>query len=159
MAAPRARRVEVPRAIQVDEEFAEPNYASAFELPTPDAHSLTPEQWARATWEGAPVILRWLLTMGWAFVLGLRLGPRPSQKHVLGWLISDSGPDSMTLESRSRHLASQNIVVVNNSKVVWVTYVRFNRRLAGPLWAMAAPVHHRAIPCLLKRASRSATRG
>ncbi len=135
------------------------DYASAFELPTPDAQSLTPEQWARATFEGAPVLLRWLLVMGWTLVLGLRLGPRPSAGHVLGWLISDSGSDSITLESRSRLVATRNIVVVNDSNVVWVTFVRFNRRIARPVWAVAAPIHHMAIPYLLKRASRSCARG
>jgi len=93
--------------------------------------------------------------MGWTLVLGLGLGPRPSPKYVSGWLISDSGANAITLESRSRHLTSQNIVVVNNSNVVWVTFVRFNRRIASPLWALAAPVHHKAIPYLLKRASQS----
>jgi hypothetical protein len=159
MTTPRARRVEVPQAVQADGVFAESNYAWAFELPAPDARSLTPEQWARATFEGAPVLLRWFLAMGWTLVLGLRLGPRPSPRHVLGWLISDSGADSVTLESHSPLIVTSNIVVVSNSNVVWVTFVRFNRRIARPVWAVAAPIHHMMVPYLLKRASRSRAGG
>ncbi|MGW7561539.1 DUF2867 domain-containing protein [Streptomyces sp. NPDC054757] len=139
------------------DEFATADYASAFELPSRHARSRTPEQWARATFEGAPATVRWALLRGWTLVLGLRMGPRPSPDHVLGWPVSESGPGSVTLEARSPLVATRNVVVVNGSGVVWVTFVRYHRRLSRLVWAAAAPVHHLAVPYLLGRAERTRT--
>src|ERR1700722_6642574 len=152
MASLGARRVEVPVAIQSRHDRAASEYASAFELPIGARKFLTPEQWARATFEGAPASLRVLLVTGWKYGLGLRLGARTSPDHVLGWLISSSGPDSITLEARSRLMVAQNIVAVNDSTVVLVTLVQFNRRAGRALWAVATPVHIKVIPYLLQRA-------
>ncbi|MFC1410088.1 hypothetical protein ACEZCY_12535 [Streptacidiphilus sp. N1-12] len=104
--APRARRIEVPGEIPGGG-LPDADYASAFELTTPDARALTPAQWARGAFEGAPAPLRPVLLLGWTLVLGLRLGPRPSPDHVLGWPIRDAGPDSVTLEADSRLLAAR----------------------------------------------------
>ncbi|MEU4997061.1 DUF2867 domain-containing protein [Streptomyces sp. NPDC086554] len=158
MSTPRARRVEVPQSLRSSEIFKDSNYASAFELATPDARSRTPEQWGRTTFEGAPALLQRVLRLGWTLVLGLRMGGRSEPGHVLGWLISDSGSESMTLESHSGLVATYNVVEVTDASVVWATSVRFNRRFSRVIWGMAAPVHHLAVPYLLKRASRSAAR-
>jgi Protein of unknown function (DUF2867) len=155
MAPRRVRRVEIPAAIESGDVLAEPDYSVAFELEIADADAMTPEQWARATWEGAPGLLRPLLVMGWALVLGLRLGPRPSPEHVLGWRIATSDSNSIVLQSDSPLIAASNIVLVNDSDVVWVTVVRFERRMARLVWAMATPIHLITIPYLLKRASLS----
>lgn len=152
MASLGARRVEVPVAIQSRHIRAPSEYASAFELPIGARKFLTPEQWARATFEGAPASLRVLLVTAWKYGLGLRLGARASPDHVLGWLISSSGPDSITLEARSRLMVAQNIVAVNDATVVLVTLVQFNRRAGRALWAVATPVHIKVIPSLLQRA-------
>ncbi|MFF7725203.1 DUF2867 domain-containing protein [Streptomyces sp. NPDC008001] len=159
MTTSRVRRVSVPHDVPGVGEFAAPGYASAFELTAPGAPSLTPEQWARAVFEGAPAPLRRLLVAGWSGVLGLGLGPRPSPGHVLGWLVSDSGAGSVTLDARSRLMAARNVVVTDGTRVVWTTLVRFERRTGGVLWGAAAPVHHAMVPRLLTRAARSAARG
>ena len=54
-------------------------YASAFELPIGERKFLTPEQWARATFEGAPALLRVFLTTrgSTASGCGSAHGPRP----------------------------------------------------------------------------------
>lgn len=152
MASPAARRVEVPVGVRSRDERPQSDYASAFELPLGDRKFLTPEQWARATFEGAPALLKALLTVGWKYGLGLRLGPLTSPNHVQGWLIASSGPDSITLEARSRLIVAQNIVVVSESAVVLVTFVHFTRRAGRVGWAVAAPIHTRVIPFLLRRA-------
>ncbi|WP_405783438.1 DUF2867 domain-containing protein [Streptomyces sp. NBC_00859] len=157
MTTPRVRRVDVPEAARTSGDFAAADYASAFGLPMPRAGSRTPEQWARATFEDAPAAVRWFLLRGWTLVLGLRMGPRPSPGHVLGWLVSQSGPGSVTLEARSSLVVTRNIVVVDGSGVVWITFVRYNRRLSRLVWAVAAPVHHLAVPRLLGRAARTRT--
>ena len=92
------------------------------------------------------------LTTAWRYGLGLALGARASPDHVLGWPISSSGSDSITLEARSRLMVAQNIVIVSDSTVVLVTLVQFNGRTGRALWAVATPVHVRVIPYLLQRA-------
>lgn len=154
MTTARVRRVEVPQVVPGGEDLTDSDYVSAFELTAPRARARTPEEWARATFEGAPAPLRWLLVGGWTLVLGLRLGPRTSPAHVLGWPVPDSGPDSITLAAASRLLAAHNVVVVDEARVVWVTSVRFHGRVGRAVWAVAAPVHHLAVPFLLGRANR-----
>ncbi|GHG72492.1 DUF2867 domain-containing protein [Streptomyces griseocarneus] len=146
------RRAEVPRETRTGKDFSKPHYASAFELPAPGAAtSMTPEQWARAVFEGAPPPLRRVLSFGWRRALGLRMAPT-SPQCVLGWHVAESGPRSVVLEARSPLMATRNTVLVREASVVWVTLVRFHRPLARPVWAVAAPVHHTVVPWLLKRA-------
>jgi hypothetical protein len=152
MASLGARRVEVPAGIQGRQGAPRADYASAFELPIGAKRFLTPEQWARGTFGNAPSLLRLFLTVAWKYGLGLGLGARTSPDHVQGWLIADSGPDSITLEARSRLMIAQNIVAVTDSVVVLVTLVQFNRRAGRVLWAVATPVHVKVIPYLLGRA-------
>jgi hypothetical protein len=152
MASPGARRVEVPVGIQGRQGAPRSDYSSAFELPIGAKRFLTPEQWARATFEKGPAVLRLFLAVAWKYGLGLGLGARTSPDHVQGWLISSSGSGSITLEARSRLMVAQNIVAVNESTVVLVTVVQFNRRAGRALWAVATPVHVRVIPYLLQRA-------
>jgi hypothetical protein len=152
--AARVRRVEVPQGVAAIDAVAEPGYSKAWELPSPGAHALTPEQWVRTTWEDASGFLRWFLPIGWAGILRLRLGPRPSPDHILGWLISASDSGSITVEARSRLLTAYNIVVVNESCIVWVTLVRSDKRIAGPVWAVIEPTHRLLLSYALKRAGR-----
>jgi hypothetical protein len=129
-------------------------YASAFELSIGARRFLTPEQWARATFEGAPAFVRVFLTVSWQYGLGLRLGARASPDHVLGWLISTSGSESITLKARSRLMVAENIVTVREATVDLVTLVQFTGRPGRVLWALATPLHNRMIPYLLGRAGR-----
>ncbi|MFI6984415.1 hypothetical protein ACIBSV_38300 [Embleya sp. NPDC050154] len=77
--------------------------------------------------EGAPLALRGVLLTGWTAVLRLRLGPRPSPKHILGWPIAAADADSITVTARSRLITAHNIVLVRDVSVVWTTVVRFER--------------------------------
>jgi hypothetical protein len=88
----------------------------------------------------------------------LKLGPRPSDDHVLGWAVAEGDlvPGSTALLAESRFLRAHNIVMVGPTTVTWVTLVHFSHRLARPLWALARPVHHLTIRSLLTRAARAA---
>lgn len=154
MTTPRARRTSVPDSAHATGKVADPHYASAFELPTGAATSRSPEQWLRATFETAPTPVSLFVRAGWRFVLGLRLAPMSSSEHVLGWTVTDTDTRSAAIQAHSRLLGSQNTVVVGDGKVAWVTFVRFTRPLARMVWAAAAPIHHRTIPYLLRRAAR-----
>ncbi|WP_041823585.1 hypothetical protein [Streptantibioticus cattleyicolor] len=144
----------VPRARRVAVNPAGAHDASAFALPAAALPSLTPEEWARATFEGAPGPLRQVLRAGWTAGLGLRLGPGSSPRHVLGWPITGSGADAVTLEARSPLLTARNVVTVEGSRLVWATFVWFEKPAGRAVWSAAAPVHHRTVPYLLARAAR-----
>ena len=158
----KARRTAVPKTVMDSKEFAGSHYSSAFELPAPEARSRTPEQWGRAAFEGAPAVLRAFLVFGWTGVLRLRMGPRPSAEHVLGWHMSGPVPDagtdteSLVMEAHSGALATYNVVVVTDTGVLWATAVHFKRPVGRVLWRMAQPIHHLSIPRLLRRAGRAA---
>ncbi len=130
------------------------HYASAFAASAIDLPSRTPEHWARAAFEDAPPALQWLLRAGWLGVLGLRLGPRSSAKHVLGWPVAESEPSAIVMEAHSPLLIARNVVSVDDSGLIWSTYVRFESRVGRAVWAAIAPVHHWIIPLLLRRAIR-----
>jgi hypothetical protein len=141
MASSGARRVEVPGEF-VPPDHSRSAYASAFEVPIGARKFLTPEQWARATFEGAPAALKAFLSTAW----------RTSPDHVSGWLIASSGPGSITLEARSPLMVAQNVVAVRDSTVVLATLVQFSGRAGRVQWAVATPIHNRVIPYLLGRA-------
>ncbi|WP_171171682.1 DUF2867 domain-containing protein [Streptomyces sp. I05A-00742] len=155
MTVPRARRVEVPQSLRKTEEFTGPHYASAYAIPVGDARSRTPEEWARSAIEEAPAALRFFLRFGWAKVLGLRMGPRSgSAEHVLGWRITGSAPDSLTMDGHSGLFSAYNVVLTQDSTLMWATAQHFKGRGAGLLWGLARPVHQIAVPYLLRRSCK-----
>jgi len=119
-----------------------------------DGDARTAEQWARATFEDAPRALRAFIVAGWTAGLGLRLGPRPSPDHVLGWRIVTAAPDLITLSVQAALLGTAHIVLqLDSSRVVLASSVLYEKRGARPIWSAVQPVHHRIVPYLLGRAA------
>jgi hypothetical protein len=146
--------VEVPEAIRSREDLAGADRTITYELAAGDAQSMSAEQWARATWEGAPTIVRWFLTLGWRLILGLRLAPGRSPTHVLGWQMLDDRPDTVTLQARSALITGHNVVIVRESTVLWTTLVRYERPIARPIWRLLEPVHRIVLPYTLTHAGK-----
>ena len=115
---------------------------------------MSAEQWARATWEGAPAIVRWFLTLGWRFILGLRLAPERSPTNVLGWRIVDNHPDTTTLHARSALITAHNVVTVGETTVLWTTLVRYEHPIARPIWRLVELVHRIVLPYTLTHARK-----
>jgi hypothetical protein len=154
----KARRIEVPHEGAASELPSHGyDYASAFEIPAPQASSRSPEQWARSVFEDAPRPLRVLVRAGWRFPL-LFDAAKPGPGQVLGARITSTGPTWLVLEQRSPLMLANNIVSVEQGRIVWVTVVRYRRRIARPLWAVSAVIHHRVLPYLLARAARTPPR-
>lgn len=130
------------------------HFASAFVLPLAGLPRRTAEEWARGTFEDTPAPLRTLLRAGWSVVLGLRLGPRASRRHVIGWRTVESGPDRIAVEAHAPSLTARNVVTVDDARLVWATYVNFEGPTGRVRWSLAAPVHHLVVPLLLGRAVR-----
>lgn len=152
MATIRVRRIEVTDDIKAVDTLAQPDYGSAFELSVPGATVRSPEQWARAIFEGAPRAIRWFLQVGWVLALGVRLGPRSSPEYVLGCRITHTDPGVIILELQSRLLAAHDLILVQDSRVQFATFVRYKKPLARALWSVAGLIHHRMVPYLLKHA-------
>ena len=117
------------------------------------------QQWARAVFEDAPPLLRWVVLFGWRFFLGLRLQPLDATDQILGWKLEPgaAGTDAVTLAADSPLLRAENIVAADDTVVLWVTVVHFENRAGRLLWTVASALHHLVIPYLLGRAARFRT--
>lgn len=133
--------------------LARPDYEFSVEEPVRGA-ARSAEQWARAVFEDAPLVLRWIIRVAWQAFLGARLGPRSSPEHVLGMPILRDEPGLLVLDLPSALIGAHNVVDVGESRVRWVTLVRYERPLARVIWPVAAVIHQRVLPYLLRRASR-----
>ena len=154
----KARRIEVPDTICATNGLPAPGYASAFELRTPpQAPAQSAEQWARSVFEQAPLPVRWLVRTGWRFPLLFDLA-KPGPGQVLGARITANSPTTIVLEQRSPLMLANNIVSVDQTRLVWVTVVTYHRRGARLLWGASALIHHRVLPYLLTRAARTASK-
>src|SRR5205814_7948317 len=143
----------MPEDIRALDTLQNPTRTYAWQVARPTADDRSAEQWARAVIEDAPRLLRWFIVAGWVVVLRLRLGPGGSSSYIQGYKILSNtqtlvifGVESFALEA---HLAVQ----VRDGDVVHATFVRYERPVARALWGLAAPIHRRVIPYLLRRAA------
>jgi|RhiMethySRZTD1v2_1073278.scaffolds.fasta_scaffold1326485_2 uncharacterized protein DUF2867 len=150
----RVRRVEAPERTRMLKDIPDADYTCAFEITRPATDQRTAEQWSRAVFEGPPMPVRAFLTAGWRLVLGLRLGPRPAAGHVLGWRIRSAHPDLLMLEQASPLITAHNVAQVDDTRVVWTTFVGYRNLFGRVLWALALPFHISTIPRLLRYAAR-----
>jgi hypothetical protein len=112
------------------------------------------EQWARAVWEEAPAPIRLFLIAGWRLVLGLRLGDRNSADHVLGWKIVHRLPNETAIEAKSRTLTAYNTFQRDDDRLIWSTFVRYDRPAARLIWPPVSLVHRPLVRYSLKGAAR-----
>jgi hypothetical protein len=146
--------VQVPRSVTTREDLAGADRALTYELRTDAVTSMTPEQWARGTFEGAPPPVRWFLVLGFKFVLRLKLQSGRSPDLVLGWQMSEEAPDTVILRASSCLIDGYNVATVQDSSVVWTTIVRYKNGLARPIWRMVELVHRIILPYILTHAGR-----
>lgn len=151
----KARRIEVPDTVRAVDGLSAPDYASAFELPIPPTPARSAEQWARSVFEQAPLLVRWFVRAGWCFPLLFDV-TKPGPDQVLGARITANSSTTIVLEQRSPMMLANNIVSVDQTRLVWVTVVNYRRPAARLLWGPSALIHHRVLPYLLTRAARTA---
>ncbi len=155
-AVPRARSVEVSDELRRLDSLADPDFVYACAIPSEAGNDRTAEQWARSVFEDMPRPLRALIVFGWVAVLRLRLAPRSSPSHVLGWSLLSATPTVAVLAVKSPFLSAHLLVRVASREVAHVTFVRYDRTPARAVWALASPLHRVVIPYLLRRAARRA---
>jgi hypothetical protein len=134
------------------------DYADAFEirLGEPDARSA--EEFVRCALEQAPWPVRWTVSIVHRYVLRLRLGPRSSPDHVLGWKIVTSTPDVTQLEAVSP-LLGRGVIVARRPDptcAVVTTYLFFGRpKAASVVWRFVVPLHRWVARYLMEHSGRS----
>jgi hypothetical protein len=131
----------------------DPDFECAYQIAVAGEDDRSSEQWARAAWEGAPVPLRWFMLGGWRFVLGLRLGPRRSQDHILGWNIVERRPDETVCQLSSGFLGAYNTFRLADDQLVWSTFVTYQRPIARIIWPPVALLHRPLVRLALRRAA------
>jgi Protein of unknown function (DUF2867) len=144
------------RRVPVDQpQLADPDYADAFEVRGSRPDGRTAEQFARAAIEGAPWLVRWTIRVAHRHVLRFRLGPDPSDDHVLGWRVVTREPDLIRLEAPAPLLRGTLVIQRVDPTCTRLTTSLFYIRpgAARIVWALAGPVHRRIAPYLLTHAA------
>lgn len=131
----------------------EDDFACAYDVAIAPGDHRSSEQWARDLWEGAPAPLRWFMVVGWRVVLGLRLGPRPSPEHILGWRIVERRPEETVCRLESRLLTARNTFRAADGRLTWSTYVSYRRTPARLIWPPLSLVHRALVRDRLRRAA------
>jgi hypothetical protein len=147
----------VPEEVKAVDTLPDPSYTCAFEIDVPPAGTRSAEEWVRAIMEDGPAPVRWFVLAGWIAALRLRLGPRPSLDHVLGWKILSATPTEIVIGVEGATLSAHQVVLVQDTKAVHATIVHFDRPAARVLWAVAAPIHVQVIPYLMASAVSGAS--
>ncbi|HET6965614.1 MAG TPA: hypothetical protein VFH58_12635 [Acidimicrobiales bacterium] len=132
----------------------DPDFACGYAVAIAAGDGRSTEHWARAAWEGAPTALRWFMLAGWRFVLGLHLGPRGSSEHILGWQIVENRPDETVCRLRSGFLTAYNTFRRVDERLVWSTFVAYERPIAKFIWPPVSLLHRPLVRIALRRAAR-----
>jgi hypothetical protein len=90
---------------------------------------------------------------GWRFVLGLRLGPRSTPDHILGWHISDRGDDLIVCRLQSSFLSAYNTFERADRRMIWSTFVIYERGIGRLIWPLVSLVHRPLVRMALRRAA------
>lgn len=133
--------------------FEKIDYEEMFVAGVPHARRWSAERWARAAVEDAPAMRRFAPTF-WR-VLGLRMGPRPSPNHVNGWRIDAKENDWIRLEAKCAYATIHVILRVDADEIQEAMFIRADRAIAGPIWAIIGPFHRRAMPGLMRYAVKT----
>lgn len=134
--------------------FDRPNYIDGFVLDCPGAMAWAPEEWSRAILEGAAPKRgdRVLWTL-----MGLRLGPLQSDRHIAGWRIERREDRWIRVETSAWYMDNCAVVLVEDDQVTTSLSLRYTSPIAPLVWALVTGVHERAVPGMMRRAARLLT--
>ncbi len=142
---------EVPKAISSLGALANANYADIVTA-TIDVTPAEPEQVARATLNDLPRGLLLLVPFVQRVFLGLRLKLQPSPDHLLGWKIADRGENWIRLEAASWFLTGHVVMHVDQGRISFASFIRYDRRLAAFVWPPVSLIHRRVALALVRSA-------
>jgi hypothetical protein len=148
------REVAVPPVARRLSTLSRVDYADAFLIDVGPAQERTPEQWARAILEDAPIPIRRALQSGW-FALGLQRGSARSERSVLGWEVLRSTPEYVLLAGGSRiGLSAELLLKRQERRLLYTTLLQQQNPMARAVWAGVAPMHRLIVRYVLEQGSR-----
>jgi hypothetical protein len=143
-----------PEAIRRLDTLVDPDYTDLFTVAPIEANAKSPDGWARAILEEAPAPLRLLILGVWQYVLGFRLGPRPSRDYIHGWKICDRGEDYITIETTSWLMTPHLLLKAEADRIVVATLLRYERWPARWIWPPVSILHRYVGIVLMRHAKR-----
>jgi hypothetical protein len=144
---------DIPEVVRCLSTLARPDYLDLFTATTTQAIDRSPEQWARAVLEQAPLARRNARVL-WR-LMGLRLGPRHSPEHVQGWTITARGDNWIRVETASWYMATQAVCLVEEGQVSISLSLHYDQPVAALVWALVSGPHQRAVPVMLSQAVKA----
>jgi hypothetical protein len=145
---------DVPESIRSLGGLANPDYQDVFTATTNEASEKSAEDWARAVLEGAPYYIRPGVFVVHRLLLGLRLGPRRSPDHIIGWKIAARGEDWVRIEAASWMVTFSLVLKIDEKRVSMATFSRYEGRIAALVWAPISVAHRKVGLALMRRAAR-----
>jgi hypothetical protein len=126
--------------------------AYQFDIDPDDRRS--PAEWAAAVYEGSS--FGWFVRLAWRWGLLLRLAPKGTPGHVQGWPVQavPSRADVVVLAQESPLMSARLVFRTPPGTLQFSTYVRPAGIAGRVVWAVAAVLHRRIAPYLLKSAVR-----
>lgn len=150
------RQISPPTDARALSTLARIDYTDAFRVDIGADLDRTGEQWARATLDDAPLIVRSRLVLGWT-ALGLKLGSPWSRHRVLGWEMRRSEPEFVLLGAGSwLGLAGQLLFRRERHGMLFATFVQHSNPAMRIAWERITPKHQQVVQSLLLHAARRA---
>jgi hypothetical protein len=145
-------RATVPPEITALDVLPGASYSDAYQLETHTDDQRSPAEWAADVFEGSP--LRGFVRLGWRWGLLLRLAPKGTPGHVLGWTVQTvpGRPDVAVLAQESPLMSARLVFRAPAGILQFSTYVRATSIAGHVVWTVTAPLHRRLAPHLLKSA-------
>lgn len=146
---------DVPEAIQALSELVDADYADIVTATLEKAPSTTPDQLVHAALSGLPRSLLAFVPFVQRAVLGLRLHLRASPDHLLGWKISGRGENWIRIEAASWFLSGRIVMHLDDKRISFATFVRYDRRIAAFVWPPISLIHRQVAIALVRSAIRA----
>jgi hypothetical protein len=144
------RQVDVPSDIRDLSTLPTIDYADAFLVDTSAHGDWTPERWAIAVLEEAPLETRSQLLAGWS-ALGLK--GAETDRSVLGWDVRRSSADALLLGRDSRiGMPGELLFARRPDGLLLATFVHHQTAVTRAMWAAVQRTHVRTVTSLLARA-------
>jgi hypothetical protein len=126
------------------------DYGDAFEARTAEQHS--PRDWVELLVAGASPALAGFVRFVHRRVGRMQLAERHAAGHPLGWTVLDATRQHAVLGVDGGIVTPRLVIEADGERVRVVTLLRYETRLARPLWWMVAPVHRAVARHLLAKA-------
>jgi hypothetical protein len=147
-------RAKVPPEIATLDVLPGAEYTDAYQFGIDPEDRRSAAEWAAAVFERSA--LAGFVRFGWRWGLLLRLAPKGSSGHVLGWPVQagPGQPDVAVLAQESPLMSARLVFRAPPGTLQFSTYVRYTGVVGHLVWAVTAVLHRRLAPYLLKTAVR-----